>query len=799
MAKKPVRPAAKKNTSQRRDQRRPASTSTRRSTSPRQSTNRQASTPRSAKAAPPPPIIREPLSPRQKLSISGIALLAIGLLLLLSLLTSFSGSFTRPLADFLSKHIGWGAYFLPLILALTGLWFLVSNLQYIPSVSVVRVLGILLLFFNIITWFEAIGSWLSPPRNGGGNFGAAIYGLLERGLGGVGALLILVAWLLVALVLLVNLSLSALTLRVSRWFADFQSRTRASMREAAQQRAETRDLSTPIQAAPPLPSPETPAQQATQAVPVPSTPAAELEHSLAPEEPQTWQLPQADQILSPVEDAPIDTESDEDRARVIEETLRSFGTPAHVVEIRRGPTVTMFGVQPDFIESRSGRMRVRVNKITSLADDLSLALKAPRIRMQAPVPGKDYVGVEVPNSKLALVSLLEIVESASFRQKDSKLRFALGKDVSGAPTTADLVQMPHLLIAGTTGSGKSVCVNAILASLLLALTPDELRLVLVDPKRVELTNYNGIPHLLAPVITDAEKVVNALQWMLRQMDMRYQLFNKAHVRDLPGYNAQQEALGAKKLPYIVMVIDELADLMMLAPDDTERSIARLAQLARATGIHLILATQRPSTDILTGVIKANFSARIAFAVASGVDSRVILDQPGAEHLLGKGDMLFQAPNAPAPVRLQGTFVSDFEINALTDFWRLQNNRSTAKAEAGSVETEDGETDENPPLEAALYAPAHPLPLTQQDPLWQELERDPDEDPITREAIAIFRKEGRASVTMLQKKLRIGYTRAARLVDKLAERGIIGEADPQTGSREVLDYGDYQGPVNDALI
>ncbi len=429
----------------------------------------------------------------------------------------------------------------------------------------------------------------------------------------------------------------------------------------------------------------------------------------------------------------------------------------------------MFGVQPDFIESRSGRTRVRVNKITSLADDLSLALKAPRIRMQAPVPGKDYVGVEVPNSKLTLVSLLEIVESPAFRQKGSKLRFALGKDVSGAPFTSDLVTLPHLLIAGTTGSGKSVCVNAILASFLLTLTPDQLRLVLVDPKRVELTGYNGIPHLLAPVITDAEKVVNALQWMLRQMDMRYQLFNKAHVRDLPGYNAIQEAQGAKKLPYIVMVIDELADRMMLAPDDTERSIARLAQLARATGIHLILATQRPSTDILTGVIKANFSARIAFAVASGVDSRVILDQPGAEHLLGKGDMLYQAPNAPAPVRLQGTFVSDTEINELTDFWRMQS--STTQAAQPSPE-------EGTPLESALHAPAHPLPLTQQDPLWQELERDPDEDPITREAIAIFRKEGRASITMLQKKLRIGYTRAARIVDNLADQGIIGEADPK---------------------
>jgi len=495
-----------------------------------------------------------------------------------------------------------------------------------------------------------------------------------------------------------------------------------------------------------------------------------------------WALPRPEEILNPVQ-APInEDESDLDRARVIEETLRSFSTPAHVVEIRRGPSITMFGVEPDYIENSKGKTRVRVNKITGLADDLALALRAPRIRIQAPVPGKGYVGVEVPNTKTTLVSLLEIVESNAFINNKSALKFALGKDVSGQPFTADLASMPHLLIAGTTGSGKSVCVNAILAGYLLTLTPEQMRIVLVDPKRVELTGYNGVPHLLAPVIVDAEKVIGALNWMQREMDMRYRNFSEIGVRNITEYNQKVVPQGKKRLPFILVVIDELADLMMLAPDETERALARLAQLARATGIHLILATQRPSTDILTGLIKANFPARIAFAVASNVDSRVILDQPGAERLLGRGDMLFQAPDAAAPVRLQGTYVSDPEINRLTDFWREQ------AVKAGAPERPDVAV-----FSEKAQVPLHP-PLAQGS-LWSEMQKDPDEDPIQAEALAIIRKEGRASVSMLQRKLRIGYTRASRIVEKLEEKGIIGPPDPQTGTREVFEWGEFP-PVNE---
>jgi S-DNA-T family DNA segregation ATPase FtsK/SpoIIIE len=341
--------------------------------------------------------------------------------------------------------------------------------------------------------------------------------------------------------------------------------------------------------------------------------------------------------------------------------------------------------------------------------------------------------------------------------------------------------MPHLLIAGATGSGKSVCVNAIITCLLLHNSPDDLRLVMVDPKRVELTGYNGIPHLLAPVVVEMERVIGALQWISREMDQRYHRFAQAGARNIADYNARCQAQGQKKIPNVVVFVDELADLMMLAPDETERSITRLAQLARATGIHLVIATQRPSVDVVTGLIKANFPARIAFAVASGVDSRVILDQPGAERLLGSGDMLYQAPDAPAPVRLQGVYVSDGEIQSVVSFWRAQ-----AGVQAPAALSEAGAPDALP----------RGVPL-KQIPLWEELAQDqPPKDPLLNEAIDLIRRQGRASISMLQRRMRIGYTRAARLVETLEEMGVVGPAEPGTGNRQVLDYGPAAPPAGE---
>jgi S-DNA-T family DNA segregation ATPase FtsK/SpoIIIE len=366
------------------------------------------------------------------------------------------------------------------------------------------------------------------------------------------------------------------------------------------------------------------------------------------------------EILESGSDHDVNNAAIREQVEIIEHTLESFGAPATVVEINQGPTVTQFGVEPNYIQMRNGRQtKVKVGKIAGLADDLALALAAKSIRIQAPVPGKSYVGIEVPNPAKALVALRDVMESPGYGRIKGTLGLGLGQNVSGEAIVANLATMPHLLIAGTTGSGKSVCVNSIIACLLLENTPDDLKLIMIDPKRVELTGYNGIPHLAAPVVVEMDRVISTLQWALREMDRRYEAFAAVGARQIDEYNKKtSRRRDSQKMPYIVIIIDELADLMMLAPEDTERAVTRLAQMARATGIHMVIATQRPSVDVVTGLIKANFPARIAFAVASGTDSRVILDTTGAERLLGQGDMLFQKPDAPAPLRLQGCYTSD---------------------------------------------------------------------------------------------------------------------------------------------
>lgn len=429
---------------------------------------------------------------------------------------------------------------------------------------------------------------------------------------------------------------------------------------------------------------------------------------------------------------------------LIENTLEDFNVPVRVVHVESGPTVTQFGVEPLYLERAGQRRKVRVNKIVSLADDLALALAVPAVRIEAPVPGRPYVGIEVPNTEKVVVSMRGIVESKPFKEGGA-LPVALGRNTSGAPIVMDLARAPHMLIAGSTGSGKSVCVNAIITSLLMRYGPESLRFVMVDPKMVELQGYNGIPHLLGKVIIEVDQVMGALTWLLLQMDDRYQLFKSVGVRNIDSYNAiankkQKGEEALQPLPYIVLIIDELADLMMTAADDIERQICRLAQMARATGIHLVLATQRPSTDVVTGLIKANFPTRIAFAVTSQIDSRVILDTPGAERLLGRGDMLLMRPDLAKLQRVQGCLVTDPEINAVTDYWKARNTG-----------------------EPATVSPWAGL-----------LDHEEDEDELIHEAIDILRGLKNCSTSMLQRKLRIGYPKAARLMEQLAAKGIVGE-------------------------
>ncbi len=729
----------------------------------------------------------------RKYEMLAILLILMGLLTLVSMLSTHQGLIASAWLSTLARGFGWGSLALPIIFVAAGMWMLLQRMnKNLPSLESEQVLGMVMLYLAALVVLQMLFGDVTFPagaeptrwQGAGGAVGAVLLSLLETALGFGGAVVAIVAWILVSVTLTAGWTLPE-TLSIiwngirriagsvaSLWRALFQFR-KPERRSDNKVRERLADIPQPEPM--PMDRPATNLQAGASTVDAPAVkmPPIEEPSSQALEE-KAWELPALEQILDPGLPEKLDDEFDRQRGRLIEETLQAFGAPASVVEINRGPTVTQFGVEPGFVEGRGGRRtKVKVSKIASLADDLALALAAQSIRIEAPVPNKGYVGVEVPNAEIALVALRDIMLSESFQRIPSRLRLGLGRGVAGFPIAADLTAMPHLLIAGTTGSGKSVCINAIIACLLLQCTPDVMKLVMVDPKRVELTFYNGIPHLLAPVVVDMERIVPALQWVSREMDDRYRKFSQQGVRNIDEYNHRMAMAEGEKMPYLVVVIDELADLMMMAADETERVITRLAQLARATGIHLVIATQRPSVDVVTGLIKANFPARIAFAVASSVDSRVILDQPGAERLLGRGDMLFHAPDAPAPTRMQGAYVSEPEMGRLLRYWK---NAALGEEATQPMQTEPVET----------IPPGSDL---QQAPLWQELEKeDQDRDELYDEAVTIVREMRRASISLLQRRLRIGYTRAARLVDQLEVDGIIGPAQRGSQPREVLDYG-----------
>ena len=436
----------------------------------------------------------------------------------------------------------------------------------------------------------------------------------------------------------------------------------------------------------------------------------------------------------------------ERNAAIIGAKLASFGIPARVVAWNAGPVVTQYEVEPS--------PEIKVSRIEALTDDLAMALAARTIRIEAPIPGKSVLGIEIPNKDFNIVALRRILEEVDF-QATSKLTFALGRDVAGHARAADLAKMPHLLIAGATGSGKSVMVNALISSLLCKAKPDEVRLVLVDLKRVELSAYNGLPHLMVPVITETERAKAALKWAVAEMENRYRRFAGANARNLAGFN-EGRVDPVDRLPYVVIIIDELADLMMREGKNVEEPVVRLAQKARATGIHMVLATQRPSVNVVTGLIKANFPSRIAFAMASQIDSRTILDMPGAEDLIGRGDMLFQPADLPRPIRLQGVFVSDKEIGNICEHWRAE---AEPHYDMGIIET-----DEEP--EGHDEAP------------------DEEADKLLLDAVGVVQEYDRASASLLQRRLKIGYARAARIIDQLEARGYIGPFDG-SNARQVL--------------
>ncbi len=701
------------------------------------------------------------LDDRAKRSIGIVLLLALGSISLLGLF-DLSGNFGQFVSEKLSLAFGAGKWFFPIVI-LYWAWRMIKK-----EASPLRLndyLGVGLLFISYQTLFHFFtnqNNWLALAKlgEGGGYVGYYLSRMFFYALGFWGGVIVLTAILLIALVLTFNTSLEKIVGRES-WLARFfqpfalffhelfSKGQEEDLSEASDEKAELiasareevlgawqkRDVD--------IVSEESEEME---------VPAAKYKDAKKVQEKITWpkrsikiDLPM--ELLNNKFAKAIGNDTEAGALR-IKSTLDKFGIEVEMGDTKVGPTVTQYSFRP--------AEGVKLSRIITLNNDLSLALAAHPIRIEAPIPGKSLVGVEVPNKSKAIVGLREILEDEAFKNRKNNLFIALGKDVAGTSWLYDLTRMPHLLVAGATNSGKSVCLNAIIVSLLYQNNPDELRFIMVDPKRVELPTYNGIPHLLTPVITEVSKTINSLKWCLNEMDRRYDVLNKSGKKNIQSYNQT----ASEKLPYIVYIIDELADFMMTAGKEMEAAIIRLAQMSRAIGIHLILATQRPSVDVITGLIKANIPTRIAFSVASLVDSKTILDTSGAEKLLGQGDMLFSTPELSKPKRIQGAYLSDNEINDVVNY---------IKEKSGEAEYMEGITDRQKVGGVAGVG----------------LDGNHgDEDELFAEARDIIIKAGKASTSMLQRRLSIGYGRAAKILDMLEEAGIIG---PSNGSkpREVM--------------
>ncbi len=712
---------------------------------------------------------------------------------------NFVGVFGAWLAYLSFMLVGVAAYLLPLFFGVLGA-LLVFHRERRSWRRLLWASAILLAVVCIVdltegAWQERLGRL--NIANAGGELGWFVaQGLFVRFLGRVGTWTISIALLLVGPIFLFDIDpvevwhrtralAGRLFERAGSAIQDVRDRQQALDREQRELEKRRRQLEkkvgklgkttigkplartveTPDEEPPPRRPPRRPEKPPKRAAPVPDEAPLGVRAS-SPQAQQRFVLPSID-LLEPPGAGPGILSGDMDAvAAVLEETLRDFGIDCRVTNVERGPVVTRYEVLP--------AAGVRVERIGALSNNIALALKAISVRVQAPVPGKGVVGIEVPNAKTSVVRLRELLESERWSKSGMALPLALGKDVAGREMIADLAEMPHLLIAGATGAGKTVCMNSLLAGLLMTRTPDEMRLMLIDPKIVEFTPYNGLPHLVVPVITDAKKVGIGLRWAITEMEKRYKMFARAGVKNIRGFNSRpivqqpdlfdpedpeappREPSIPDRLPYIVVVVDELADLMLAAQAEIENHIARLAQLSRAVGIHMIIATQRPSVNVITGTIKANFPARIAFQVAQKVDSRTILDSVGAEKLLGKGDMLFLPPGTSKLVRAQGCLTEDRESHGIVDFLR---NQTTPEYE--------------PEIHEKMESKSVDLPNIEDH-----------EDDLFDAAVEVIRQTRRASTSSLQRRLRIGYTRAARLMDILEEKGIVG---PPQGSdpREIL--------------
>jgi S-DNA-T family DNA segregation ATPase FtsK/SpoIIIE len=713
---------------------------------------------------------------------AGLVLLVLGALLLLAVLGITHGRVVDAGAALLRRWFGVGRFLVAVAIFAAGWLLLLWRKNQARQVNIIRVILLEIAFFLLLGAFSALFndtvSSVNAGTSAGGISGFGVAFPLSRLITRVPAGILLLVLALFALLFGFNL-----VGRLDRW---------AKVR-----------LGEPSPAAEELP-------RIMEAHPLPYEPKAQpapLERKPARKPSGQAELPleyrkqyqeiEEEDILKPIkyhrpDGLPPLTLLENEKvvatnqatinmnAGLLEKTLTEFGVPAKVVGYRVGPTVTQFAVEPGYIEKpgQDDKQKVRISKISALSKDLALALKAERLRIVAPVPGKSYVGVEVPNTEHMLVRLRPLLESEEFGRINSPLAIPLGRGVSGEPVVSDLATMPHLLIAGTTNSGKSICIAAITMSLVLNNHPDDLKLVMIDPKRVELKRFSGLPHLYGEVETEVERIMGVLRWATTEMDNRYRLLEKVRARNLDSYNARAVKAGKPKLPRIVVMIDELADLMLNSAEQTQDQIVRLAQKARAIGIHLVVATQRPSVDVVTGVIKANFPTRIAFTVASQIDSRVILDQPGAETLLGKGDMLFVHPETGLQ-RSQGVMITDAEIRAVIKWWSEHADPSRKQQL------------ELPALEPSKPSaqPAEAAPAVEEEAPWEEIiQNDQPEDSdetLINQAIDLVRRSRRASASYLQRQMRLGYPRAAWLIDQLEARGVLGPAQSGGKDREIL--------------
>lgn len=651
-------------------------------------------------------------------SISSTVLLSLAGLIIFSF--AQQGSLLISLNRLLLTLFGWEAVFLPFLFISSGL--MLTRLRWRlarPNVFI----GGLLIFFSSL----GVGKT--------GVVGRQTWIGLASLISGIGAFIILLGSLFVGFVVLFETSLEEIILFSAGFIKFFKQNARILFRGKRQQ-----SLFLPQKNKVKIKGLESQTQPVPKTDKAPSTLSTRVVSNV-PGASKEWVYPPLS-LLGEEVGGKADRGNLKENAAIIEKTLESFGIEARVVEVNCGPAVTQYALEI--------ALGTKLSKITALSNDLALALAAPtgQIRIEAPIPGRSLVGVEIPNNSLEFVTLRKMLTSESMKKAKSKLTVGLGLDVSGNCVVDDLSRMPHVLIAGATGSGKSVCINSFIGTILFRAAPEEVKLILVDPKRVELTQYNGIPHLLCPVIVDPEKVISALKWAIAEMERRYKLFAEKGARNIESYN---EMSGFQELPYIVVIIDELADIILFAPSEVEDTITRIAQMARATGIHLIVSTQRPSVDVITGLIKANIPCRIAFNVSSMVDSRVIIDMPGAEKLLGRGDMLYIPPDQAKPTRIQGAYVSDKEIRNLIKFLKetgappVYTEEVTSKYKAGKVG-------------AGVEAGSE------------------ERDDLFEEAVKTVCQYDRASASLLQRRLSIGYARAARILDQLEGAGIVGPAE-----------------------